>query len=216
LVNRDCILVWLAAEWDDTYRHPNKAAEEEQGSILRIYKDIIETLSTLEEQRRNRDALTIAEKGDVAVESASKASPARPGWIMDVSSFISKAAATAGESLSSNSITQSAANEADASRLQALSEILLLVSPIDLPIAAFLAVAKRLDGLNPSSQKAEALVTLFQASLYLSPTVLDLELRGDVLQDAVQTLKRAVAKSTGEVGEWVRRETRRCIFDGVE
>lgn len=215
LVNRDCILVWLAVEWDDTYQRPNKAAEEEQGSILRIYKDIIETLSTLEEQRRDRDALTIAEKGDAEVESVSKASPARPGWIMDVSSFISKAAATAGESYCRKP-TQELADGLDASRLQALSEILLLVSPIDLPIAAFLAVAKRLDGLNPSSQKAEALVTLFQASLSLSPTVLDLELRGDVLQDAVQTLKRAVAKSAGEVGEWVRRETRRCIFDRVE
>lgn len=88
-----------------------------------------------------------------------------------------------------------------------------MVAPINLPIAAFLAVAARLAGLKPSSLKVEAQITLFQASLYLSPTVLDLELRGDALQKAVKTLKRAVAASPGEVGEWVRRETRRYIFD---
>jgi hypothetical protein len=100
LVNRDCILVWLAYEWDDTYRRPNKAAEEEQESILRIYREIVETLSTLELQRRDRDAATKAENG--GYETKPKLEPeaghARPGWLLDVGSFVKNAAPKAGKS----------------------------------------------------------------------------------------------------------------------
>jgi hypothetical protein len=89
LVNRDCILIWLSSEWDETLLRPNKAAEEERASILRIFGDVIETLTTLELQRRERDA--VAEKSD------DDATVARPTWLTDVASFVKKAAIQAGE-----------------------------------------------------------------------------------------------------------------------
>lgn len=90
--------MWLAYEWDDTYRSPNKAAEEEQESILRIYREIVETLSTLELQRRDRDAASKAENGDTEMKTESEAEHARPGWLMDVGSFVKNAAPKAGKS----------------------------------------------------------------------------------------------------------------------
>lgn len=69
---------------------PNKAADEERSSILRIFADVIQTLSGLELQRRERDAG--AEGKDDETVSA------RPTWLTDVGMFIKKAAIEAGMS----------------------------------------------------------------------------------------------------------------------
>ena len=90
LVNRDCILIWLSSEWDETLLRPHKAADEERSSILRIFGDVIQTLSGLELQRRERDGAAEGKDDEAVI--------ARPTWLTDVGMFIKKAAIQAGMS----------------------------------------------------------------------------------------------------------------------
>jgi hypothetical protein len=201
-VNRDCILVWLNGEWDETIHRPNKAADEEQESILRIFGDVVETLSTLELQRRERDSVANGsvpkekENGDVMEVDSDEAVVARPTWLADVARFIKKAAPTA-----------------DGERLESLSKILFQVSPIELDIDSFLAVTSRIDQLKTSAYNF-TVDNVFEASLNLAPTSFDMQYKGEVLQKAVDNLRRRVMRLDGSTGIWSRKEVREYIFRG--
>jgi hypothetical protein len=208
LVNRDCILVWLSSEWDETLQRPNKAAEEERTSILRIFADVIETLCSLEMQRRERDAVAEEGNGDATV--------ARPTWLTDVAVFIKKAAVQAGMSHHVASFTSSRAKYPDAERLETLSKMLLQTSAIELNTEAFLALVTRLDTFKKSSQTTKTVENLFQASLTLAPTTFDLEHRLEALQGAVDGLRRRVTRLDGPIGDWSRKAVRQVIFETRE
>jgi hypothetical protein len=201
LVNRDCILIWLSSEWDETLLRPNKAADEERSSILRIFADVIQTLSGLELQRRERDADSES-KGDETVS-------ARPTWLTDVGMFIKKAAIGAG--MSNYRYICSRDSRTDSERLEALSKMLLQTSTVELNTEAFLALTNRLGALK--SQSSKTTENLFEASLNLAPTEFDLKYRKEQLQGAVDGLRRQVTRSKGEVGDWARKEVRQAIFE---
>jgi hypothetical protein len=169
---------------------------------LRIFADVIQTLSGLELQRRERDAGAAEDKDDETVT-------ARPTWLTDVAMFIKKAAIGAG--LSSYRYICSRDSRTDSERLEALSKMLLQTSTIELNTEAFLALTNRLSALK--SQNSKTTENLFEASLNLAPTEFDLKYRKDKLQGAVNSLRRQVTRSTGEVGDWVRKEVREAIFE---
>jgi len=89
--------------------------------------------------------------------------------------------------------------------------MLLQVSSIELNTEAFLALTSRLGALK--SQSPKTIENLFQASLNLAPSEFDLKYRRDRLQGAVDSLRRQVTRSTGEVGDWARKEVRQAIFE---
>jgi hypothetical protein len=168
---------------------------------LRIFADVIQTLSGLELQRRERD--DAAEGKDVEAVSA------RPTWLTDVGMFIRKAAVGAG--MLNYRYICSRDSRTDSERLEALSKMLLQTSTIELNTEAFLALTKRLGALK--SQSSKTTENLFEASLNLAPTEFDLKYRKDKLQGAVDHLQRRVTRLDGPVGEWTRREVRRAVFE---
>ena len=89
--------------------------------------------------------------------------------------------------------------------------MLLQVSSIELNTEAFLALTSRLDTLK--SKNSKTIENLFEASLNLAPTEFDLKYRKDKLQGAVDSLRRQVTRSNGEVGLWARKEIRQAIFE---
>ena len=89
--------------------------------------------------------------------------------------------------------------------------MLLQTSTIELNTEAFLALTNRLGVLK--SQNSKTNENLFEASLNLAPTEFDLKYRKDKLQGAVDSLRRQVTRSTGEVGAWARKEVRQAIFE---
>jgi len=89
--------------------------------------------------------------------------------------------------------------------------MLIQVSSIELNTEAFLTLTSRLDTLK--SKNSKTIENLFEASLNLAPTEFDLKCRKDKLQGAVDSLRRQVTRSTGEVGDWVRQEVRQAIFE---
>jgi hypothetical protein len=163
---------------------------------------VIRTLSGLELQRRERDAGGAEGKDDETVS-------ARPTWLTDVGMFIRKAAIGAG--MSNQRYICSRDSRTDSDRLEALSKMLLQTSTIELNPEAFLALTDRLGVLK--SQSSKTTENLFQASLNLAPTEFDLKYRKDKLQGAVDSLRRQVTRSTGEVGAWARKEVRQAIFE---
>jgi hypothetical protein len=158
-------------------------------------------LSGLELQRRERDDAA----GGKDVEAVS----ARPTWLTDVGMFIRKAAVGAG--MLNYRYICSRDSRTDSERLEALSKMLLQTSTIELNTEAFLALTNRLSALK--SQNSKTTENLFEASLNLAPTEFDLKYRKDKLQGAVNSLRRQVTRSTGEVGDWVRKEVREAIFE---
>jgi hypothetical protein len=194
----------LNGEWDETIYRPNKAAEEEQESILRIFGDVVETLSTLELQRRERDSVANGsapkekENGDVMEVDEDDNVVSRPTWLADVARFVRKAAPGA-----------------DGERLESLSKILLQVSPIELDVGSFLAVTSRIDQLKNSAFNS-TVDNVFEASLNLAPSSFDMQFKGDMLQKAIDSLRRRVMRLEGLTGIWSRKEVRQYIFRGED
>jgi len=190
----------LNSEWDETIHRPNKAAEEERESILRIFGDVVETLCTLELQRRERDSITNGsapkENGDAMDVDGDDTIVSRPIWLTDVVRFIKKAAP-----------------EADGERLDSLSKILLQVSPIELDIDSFLAITNRLDSLKSAAFNS-TVDNVFNASLNLAPTSFDMQYKGDMLQKAINSLRRRVMRLDGSTGIWARKEVREYTYKG--
>jgi len=89
--------------------------------------------------------------------------------------------------------------------------MLFQTSTIELNTEAFLALTSRLDSLK--SKNSKTIENLFEASLNLAPTEFDLKYRKDKLQGAVDSLRRQVTRSDGEVGLWARKEIRQAIFE---
>jgi len=89
--------------------------------------------------------------------------------------------------------------------------MLLQTSTIELNTEAFLALTSRLDSLK--SKNSKTIENLFEASLNLAPTEFDLKYRKEKLQGAVDSLRRQVTRSNGEIGLWARKEIRQAIFE---
>ena len=167
---------------------------------MRIFGDVVETLCTLELQRRERDSIANGsapkENGDVMEVDGDDTIITRPTWLADVASFIKKAAP-----------------EADGERLDSLSKILLQVSPIELDIDSFLAITNRLDSLKSAAFNS-AVHNVFEASLNLAPTSFDMQYKGDMLQKAIDSMRRRIMRLDGSTGIWARKEVREYTFMG--
>lgn len=202
-MNRDCVLVWLISEWDETLSRPNKAAEEERTSILRIFSDVVDTLSVLEHQRRQNDAAAPEDKADLGVV-------ARPTWLTDVAVMIKKAAHQAGKSIRHYALIMLIT---DPDRLELLSKMLLKTSAFELKTESLLALTGRLDSYKKSSQASATVEHLFNASLNLAPTNFDLQYQAEALQGAIDGLRRRVTRLPGQLGDWSRKQVREAIFE---
>lgn len=137
--------------------------------------------------RENCDAMNV--DGDDTIVT-------RPTWLADVARFIKKSAP-----------------EADGERLDSLSKILLQVSPIELDIDSFLAITNRLDSLKSAAFNS-TVDNVFEASLNLAPTSFDMQYKGDILQKAIDSLRRRVMRLDGSTGIWSRKEVREYTFKG--
>lgn len=182
-----------------------------------IYETIVEQLVILE---RQRDQATITNRKTVDVngglgtevtEDKEHVEKTRPAWILDVDLFIQGASTEAGKYILTTEV-DATLTSTDSDRLEGLSRILRTLSSNHLPVGAFLSLVDRIQAFKAEEQVARIAENLFEAGLKLSSDAEDLEDRLDDLQKAVTVLKRIVASSNSEVGEWVRRETRNQVF----
>jgi hypothetical protein len=211
LVTRDCILIWLETQFQQSLQTPNKAADEERASMLQIYETIVAELVRAEEQRGT--TARAIENGDQEDSAAGQSVRSSPGWILDVDIFVQRASFEAGEYHSNKQYMSNADNYSDSDRLECLSRILKSISSVQLPVEAFLAVFDRLDSVKNENLAARVAENLFEAGLHLSGEAEDFEYRLDNLQTAASVLKRRVASSSSEEGNWVRRATRTQVFE---
>ena len=212
LVNRDCVLVWLETQFQQSFDTPNKAADEERASMLKIYETIIDHLVRLEQQR-DLTPNTAEVNGDTGNTSMEEPLKSVPSWVLDIDIFVQRASFEAGKQTSISLAAMSTAlTVPDPERLESLSRILQSVSSIQLPVEAFLAVFGRSETIKDPAQASRVAENLFESALNLSEDAPDFEFRLNDLQKAVAVLKRRVASSDGLLGEWVRRETRSQVF----
>ena len=212
LVTRDCVLVWLETQFQQSFNTPNKAADEERATMLRIYETIVCELVRSERQR-DLTPNTTDEANPEDTSAEKEPAKSLPGWILDIDIFIQRASFEAGEHLSWRVYLHVTNKMIDPERLECLSRILKSVSTIQVPVEAFLAVYGRLETIKDDNLAAKVAENLFEAALYLSADAADFEFRLDDLQKAVSTLKRRVASSESDQGRWVRRETRNQVFE---
>lgn len=95
LVNRDCVLIWLETQFQQSFNTPNKAADEERDSMLSIYESIVDELVRSEQQRAMTSS--IIEKADSTETFAEEPVKSLPGWLLDIDIFIQRASFEAGE-----------------------------------------------------------------------------------------------------------------------
>lgn len=98
LVTRDCVLVWLETQFQQSFNTPNKAADEERATMLRIYETIVDELVRSE---RERDLNPTTTEKVNAEETSTEKEPMKslPGWLLDIDIFIQRASFEAGEHL---------------------------------------------------------------------------------------------------------------------
>lgn len=142
------------------------------------------------------DGSVSKENGDAMNVDGDDTIVTRPIWLADVARFIKKTAP-----------------EADGERLDSLSKILLQVSPIELDIDSFLAITNRLDSLKSAAFNS-TVDNVFEAGLNLAPTSFDMQYKGDMMQKAIDSLRRRVMRLDGSTGIWARKEVREYTFRG--